>query len=135
MKSSLSFQVMLMTGMELYKEEELIDSVMKECDRFAVKLSPQSYLAKCLCLMVYSCKNVESDMEVNMTEVPVVYGPLSSFIDRDETVDLELSCFSQMSITIIFFPNIKIHPVLLNFITDLFDLEKAEIDKKTMNTP
>ena len=29
-----------------------------------------------------------------------------------------------------FFPNIKIHPVLLNFITDLFDLEKVEIDKK-----
>jgi hypothetical protein len=34
-KSSLSFQVMLMTGIELYKEEELIVSVMKECDRFA----------------------------------------------------------------------------------------------------
>ena len=48
MKSSLSFQVMLTTGMELYKEEELIDSVTKECDQFAVKLSPQSYLAKCL---------------------------------------------------------------------------------------
>ena len=40
MKSSLSFQVMLMTGMELYKEEGLIGSVMKECDWFAVKLSP-----------------------------------------------------------------------------------------------
>ncbi len=130
MKSSLSFQVMLTTGMELYKEGELIGSVMKECDRFAVKLSPQSYLAKCLCLMVYSSKNVESDIEVNMTEVPLVYGPLSSFIDRDETVDLELLCFSQMSITIIFFPYIKIHPVLLNFILDLFDLEKAEIDEK-----
>ena len=129
-KSSLSFQVMLMTGIELYKEEELIVSVMKGCDRFAVKLSPQSYLAKCLSLMVYSYKYVESDIEVNMTEVPIVYGPLSSFIDRDDTVDLELSCFSQMSVTIIFFPSIKIHPVLLNFITDLFDLEKAEIDKK-----
>ncbi len=102
MKSSLSFQVMLTTGMELYKEEELIDSVMKKCDRFAVKLSPQSYLAKCLCLMAYSYKNVESDIEVNMTEVPIVYGPLSSFIDRDDTVDLELSCLSQMSDTIIF---------------------------------
>ncbi len=68
MKSSISFQVMLMTGMELYKEEELIDSVMKECDQFAVKLSPQSYLARCLCLMVYSFKNVESDLEVNMIQ-------------------------------------------------------------------
>ena len=97
---------------------------MKECDQFVVKLSPQSYLAKCLCMMVYSSKNVESDIEVNMTEVPIVYGPLSSFIDRDETVDLELSCFSQLSVTIIFSSNIKIHPVLLNFITDLFDLEK-----------
>ena len=58
-----------MTRIELYKEEELIDSVMKKCDRFAVKLSPQSYLAKCLCLMVYSSKNVESDIEVNMIEV------------------------------------------------------------------
>ena len=135
MKSSLSFQVMLMTGMELYKEEELIGSVMKECDRFAVKLSWQSYLAKCLCLMVYSFRNVESDIKVNMTDIPIVYGPLSSFIDRDDTVDLELSCFSQMSVTIIFFPNIKIHPVLLNFILDLFDLEKAEIDEKNMNTP
>jgi len=42
MKSCLSFLVMLSTGMELYKEEELIDCAMKECDRFAVKLSPQS---------------------------------------------------------------------------------------------
>ncbi len=91
MKSSLSFQVMLTTGMELYKEEELIDSVMKECNRFAVKLSSQSLLAKCLCLMVYSYKNVESDIEVNLTEVPIVYSPLSSFIDRDDQVDLELS--------------------------------------------
>ena len=29
-----------------------------------------------------------------------------------------------------FFPNIKIHLVLLNFIQELFDLEKAEIDEK-----
>ena len=29
-----------------------------------------------------------------------------------------------------FFPNIKIHPVQLNFILDLLDLEKAEIDEK-----
>ena len=90
--------------MELYKEEELIDSIMKECNRFAVKLSPQSFLAKCLCLMVYSYKNAESDIEVNMTEVPIVYSPLSSFIDRDDKVDLELSCLSQMSVTINFFP-------------------------------
>ena len=75
MKSSNFFQVMLTTGMELYKEEELIDSVIMECDQYAVKLSPQSYLAKCLCLVVYSIKNVESDIEVNMTEVPIVYGP------------------------------------------------------------
>ena len=116
--------------MELYKEEELIDSIMKECDRFAVKLSPQSFLAKCLCLMVYSYKNAESDIEVNMTEAPIVYGPLSSFIDRDEQVDLELLCLSQMSVTIIFFPNIKKHPLLLNFIRDLFDLENDKIDEK-----
>ena len=99
-KSSLSFQVTLTTGMELYKEEEPINSFMMESDRFAVKLSPQSYFAKCLCLMVYSCKNEESDMEVNMTEVPIVYGPLSSFIDSDDQVDLELACMSSMSVTI-----------------------------------
>ena len=29
-----------------------------------------------------------------------------------------------------FFPNIKIHPVLLNFISDLFDLKNDEIDEK-----
>ena len=29
-----------------------------------------------------------------------------------------------------FFPNIKIHAVLLNFIQELFDLEKAKIDEK-----
>jgi len=33
--------------MELYKEEDRINCVMMECDWFAVKLSPQSYLAKC----------------------------------------------------------------------------------------
>ena len=70
-----------------------------------------------------------------MTEVPIVYGPLSSFIDQDDQVDLELACLSNTSITIIIIPNIKIHPVLLNFILDLFDLEKAEIDEKNMKTP
>jgi hypothetical protein len=58
LKSSLYFQAMLMTGMELYKEEELIDSVMKECDQFAVKLSPQSYLAVFLFdgLLIQKCR-------------------------------------------------------------------------------
>jgi hypothetical protein len=37
-----------------------------------------------------------------MTKVPIVYGPLSSFIDRDDQVDLELACLSNMSVTIIF---------------------------------
>ena len=69
---------MLTTGMELYKEEELIDFVIKECGCHEVKLSPQSFLAKCLCLMVYSFKNAESDLEVNMTEVPIVNGLLIS---------------------------------------------------------
>lgn len=80
--------------------------------------------------MVYSCKNVESELEVNMTEVPIVYGPLSSFIDWDDKVDLELACLSNTSVTIIFIPNIKIPPVLLNFILDLFDLRSDEIDEK-----
>jgi hypothetical protein len=35
-----------------------------------------------------------------------------------------------MGITVIIIPNIKIHTVLLNFILELFDLEKAEIDEK-----
>ncbi len=61
-------------------------------------------------------QEAESDLEVNMTEVPIVYGPLSSCIDRDDQVDLELACLSNMSITIIIIPNIKIHLVLLNFI-------------------
>ena len=126
---------MLTTGMELYKEEELIDSVIKECGRHEVKLSPQSFLAKCLCLMVYSFKNAESDLEVNMTEVPIVHGPLSSFIDRDDQVDLELACLSNMSITTIFIPNIKIHPVLLNFILDLFELKKLKLTRKITSTP
>ena len=115
MKSSLSFRVMLTTGIELYKEEELIDSVMKECNRLAVKLSPQSNFVKCLCLMVYSCKNEESEAEVNMTEVPIVYGPLSSFIDRDDQVDLELACLSNMSVTIIFFPKHQNSPSPIEF--------------------
>jgi hypothetical protein len=72
--------------MELYKEEDILDSVTKECGWFAVKVSPQSCLAKCLCLMVYSCKNEESNLEVNMTDVPIVYSPLSSFIDRDDQI-------------------------------------------------
>ena len=119
-----------MTGMGLYKEEELIDSVIMECDWYAVKLSPQSFLVKSLCLMVYSCKNAESDLVVNMTEVPIVYGPLSSSIDWDDQVDLELACLSNMSIILIIIPNIEIHPVLLNLILDRFDLKKDEIDEK-----
>jgi hypothetical protein len=107
-KSSRSFCVILTTGMELHKEEELIDSVIKECGCHEVKLSRLSFLAKCLCLMVYSFKNAESDLEVNMSEVPIVHSPLSSFIDRDDQVDLELACLSNMSITPIFIPNIKI---------------------------
>jgi hypothetical protein len=42
-----------------------------------------------------------------MTEVPIVYGPLSSLIDQDDQVDLELACLSNMSFTVIMIPNIK----------------------------
>jgi hypothetical protein len=80
--------------------------------------------------MVYSLKNAKSDLEVNMTEVHIVHGPLSSFIDRDDQVNLELACLSNISVTIIFLPNNKIHPLILNFISDLFALEKDEIDEK-----
>ena len=82
-----TFEVWLTTGMELYKEEDFMDSVISECDRLSVKLSPQSCLAKALCLMEYSFKKAESDHELNMNEVPIVYGPLYSFIDRDDQVD------------------------------------------------
>ena len=124
-----TFEVWLTTGMELYKEEDFMDSVIQECDRLSVKLSPQSCRAKALCLMEYSFKKAESDHELNMNEVPIVYGPLYSFIDRDDQVDLELSCLSQMSITIIFVPNFNIHPVLFNFISELSCEGKDEIDE------
>ncbi len=65
-----------------------------------------------------------------MTEVLIVYGPLSSFIDRDDGVDLKLSCLSQMSVTVIFFPNITIHPVLLEFMLDVFDVENEQVDER-----
>ncbi len=79
--------------------------------------------------MVYSYKNENLDLVVNMMQVPIVYSPLSSFIDWDDGVDLELSCFSQMSVTVIFFPNITIRPVLVAFMVDLFDVEKEQIDE------
>jgi hypothetical protein len=65
-----------------------------------------------------------------MTDVPLVYGPLSSFIDRDNQVDLELTCLSNMSITILFVLNISINPVLLNFISNHFDLTKGKMDEE-----
>ena len=80
--SSISFNVRVTIGMELYKKEDFLESVINQCARFGVKLSPQSFLAKCLCLMLYTYKN--SDLKVNMTEVPMVYGPLSSFIERND---------------------------------------------------
>jgi len=89
-----------MTGMEACKEEEIMDSVLKECEQFTVKLTPQSHFARSLCLMTYLCKKEESDLELSMTEIQIVYGPLSSFIDMDDHVDLELACLSQMSITL-----------------------------------
>ena len=79
------------TGMELYKEEDVMDAVLTACNRFAVKLSHNSSLVKCLCLMVYSCSNEVCNVDVDMTDLPIVYGPLSSFIDRDDEVDLELA--------------------------------------------
>ncbi len=121
---SLSCEVMLTAGMEMYKEEDVMDSVLTACNGFAVKLSPQSSLAKCICLMVYSCSNEVCNVDVDMTDAPLVYGPLSSFIDRDNEVDLELACLSNMSITVVFVSNINIHPVLSNFISNLFGLKK-----------
>ena len=120
---------MLTAGMEMYKEEDVMDSVLTACNGFAVKLSPQSSLAKRLCLMVYSCSNEVSNVDVDMTDVPFVYGPLSSFIDRDDEVDLELACLSNMSITVVFVPNINIYPVRLKFISNLFDLDKKDMDE------
>ena len=126
-ESSLSCDVTMTTGMELFKEENVMDSVLTACSGFAEKLSPQSWLARCLCLMVYSCTNEISNLDVDMTTVPLVFGPLSSFIDRDDQVDLELACLSNMSITVIFVPNINIHPGIFNFVSDLFDMDKKEI--------
>ena len=125
-ESSLSCEVMLTAGKELYKEKDAMNSVLTACSGFAVKLSPKSSLAKCLCLMVYSCSNEVCNVDVDMTDVPLVYGPLSSFIDRDDEVDLELACLSNMSITVVFVPNINIHPVLSNFISNLFGLKKGK---------
>ncbi len=122
---------MLTAGMEMYNEEDVIDSVLTACSGFAVKLSPQSSLAKCLCLMVYSFNNEVYNVDVDMTDVPLVYVPLSSFIDRDDQVDLELACLSNMSITVVFVPNINIHTVLLNFISDLFGLKKRKLMRTT----
>jgi len=48
---------------------------------------------------------------------------LSSFIDRDNQVDLELACLSNMSITVVFVPSINIHPVILGFISNLYDMD------------
>ena len=120
------------TGMELFKEENVMDLVLTACSGFAEKLSPQSWLARCLCLMVYSCTNEISNLDVDMTTVPLVFGPLSSFIDRDDQVDLELACLSNMSITVVFVPNINILPVLLNFISNLFDVDKREINEDNL---
>ena len=53
LSSSLSFQVVRTTGMEAYKEEEIMDSVLKECEQFTVKLTPQCHFARGLCLMTY----------------------------------------------------------------------------------
>ncbi len=111
-----------------------MDSVSKTCNGLEVKLPPQSLLARCLCLMTHSCRIEESkpkreedeDLNKNMTEVPLVFGPLCSFMDRDDQVDLELSCLSNMSVTVVFVPHIGIHPVLLHFISQLFDIQKDQ---------
>ena len=48
----------------------------------------------------------------------------------DDQIDLDLACLSHMSIAIIFVPNIKIHPVMFNFIINLFRLDEEVIDKQ-----
>ena len=91
-----------------------------------MKLSDQSNFVKCLCLMVHSCHNEEtekkSEPDVYITEVPLVYGPFRSFIDMHLQVDLKLACFSHMSVNIISVPNVKINPVLLEFTSTLMNL-------------
>jgi hypothetical protein len=64
--------------------------------------------------MVYSYKNAEYEIEANMTEVPTVFGPLISFVDRDDTVDPELSCLSQM-MSPLFFPKHQNTPGPIEF--------------------
>lgn len=135
--SSAPSQVTLTTGMELYKETEIMDSVTKTCNGLEMKLSPKSLFARCLCLMIHSCRIEESkpkgeeddDLNKNMSEVPLVFGPLCSFMDRDDQVDLELSCLSNMSVTVVFVPDIGIHPVLLHFISQLFGLQITANEK------
>ena len=116
---------MLTSGMEIYRKDDVMDSVLTACNGFVVKLSPQSSFVKCPCLMVYSCSNEVCNVNVDMTDVPLVYDPLSSFIDRDNEV--EEACLSNMSITVVFVPNINIHPVLSNFISNLFGLKKGKL--------
>jgi hypothetical protein len=51
-------------------------------------------------------------------------------MDRDDQDDLELSCLSNMSVTVVFVPNIGIHTVLLSFISQLFGLQKDQAEYK-----
>ena len=51
-------------------------------------------------------------------------------MDRDDQVDLELSCLSNMSVTVVFVPKIRIHTVLLSFISQLFGLRKDQAEYK-----
>ena len=111
------------TGIELFEEEDVMDSVLTVRNRFAVKLSSQSWIARCLCLIVYSCNNEVSNHDVDITTVPLVNGPLSLFIDRDDQVNLELACLSNID----FVPNINIHPVILGFISNLFDMDTSKV--------
>jgi hypothetical protein len=88
--------------------------------------------------MTHSCRIEElqtrrtedEDLNKTMADVPLVFGPLRSFMDRDDQVDLELSCLSNMSVTIVFVPNIGIHTVLLSFISQLFGLQKDQAEYK-----
>jgi hypothetical protein len=88
--------------------------------------------------MTHSCRIEEfqpkseedEDLNKTMADDPLVFGPLHSFMDRDDQVDLQLSCLSNMSVTIVFVPDTGIHPVLLHFLSQLFGLQKDQTDYK-----
>jgi hypothetical protein len=91
---------------------------------------PFTKLAQCLALMSYAYEFSDGSYGSDT----VVWAPLQSFLDLNLEADIRLTCYSQMSITVLYIPSFHMNEAILRLACDILGLESSSSLINSMTT-